>query len=52
MALNAGEVQSGGTVRDKDGRLVVVVVARVGASEVNSGGVTRDADGRMVVVFD
>lgn len=51
MTLNAGEVQSGGEVRDADGRLVVAIVAS-GGTNVISGGQVRDADGRLVVVID
>lgn len=51
MALGAGQVQSGGQVRDADGRRVVVAEAPVGAYQT-SGGAVRDADGRTVVVIE
>lgn len=51
MALNPGETQSGGTVRDTDGRLVVAIVSGV-SPHIVCGGAVRDADGRRVVVCD
>ena len=52
MALSAGEMISGGHVRDADGRRVVVMDTSGGglkAGQFYSGGEVRDADGRQVV---
>ncbi len=51
MALAAGQVHSGGHVRDADGRRVVVIEQTAG-TKTFSGGERRDADGRAVVTLE
>lgn len=51
MSVTAPEVYSGGTVRDADGRRVVIAEVPVGSYQT-SGGQARDADGRRVVVIE
>ena len=54
MALEVGEVRSGGQVFDAEGRRVLLAVAadsELDPTHVRSGGRVFDADGREVVVL-